>query len=265
MGTGEVGSSPQRTSQALEADRRLIRPSTVLSTKVHKIRRVIRGIYYYPQSSKILGQELTPDIHHIAQALARKFAWRIQPSGAMAQNLLGLSTQIPARAIYLSDGPDRSYDMGKTTLICEHTALKEMGFKHRESGLIVQALKSLGQNRITPEILAKIRRWLDPGLRQKVLADTKTATGWVYIAIQEITREGFSPDKVANLPAAQRRDLFREAGSRRGMSPGVIEKDFWVCWVLKKLFTDPELKKQMVFKGGTSLSKVYGLTEKPHQ
>ena len=69
-------------------------------------------------------------------------------------------------------------------------------------------------------------------------------------------------DKVASLPADQRRELFQEAGSRRGMSPGVVEKDFWVCWVLKKLFTDSELKDRMVFKGGTSLSKVFGLIDR---
>ena len=66
-------------------------------------------------------------------------------------------------------------------------------------------------------------------------------------------------DKVASLPADQRRDLFREAGAQRGMSPAVVEKDFWVCWVLKKLFTDVNLKDRMVFKGGTTLSKVFGL------
>jgi hypothetical protein len=66
-------------------------------------------------------------------------------------------------------------------------------------------------------------------------------------------------DKVASLPAGQRRDLFHESGARRGMSPAVVEKDFWVCWVLKKLFTDVNLKDRMVFKGGTTLSKVFGL------
>ena len=54
-------------------------------------------------------------------------------------------------------------------------------------------------------------------------------------------------------------ELFQEAGILRGMSPAIVEKDFWVCWVLKRLFADPELKNQMVFKGGTSLSKVFGL------
>ena len=69
-------------------------------------------------------------------------------------------------------------------------------------------------------------------------------------------------DKVANLPAGQRQDLFQESARVRGMNPTVIEKDFWVCWVLKQLFGDSELGSRMVFKGGTSLSKVFGLLDR---
>ncbi len=69
-------------------------------------------------------------------------------------------------------------------------------------------------------------------------------------------------DKVALLTATERRELFRESAARRGMSPAVIEKDFWVCWVLKQLFAEPGLKDKMVFKGGTSLSKVFGLIDR---
>jgi len=69
-------------------------------------------------------------------------------------------------------------------------------------------------------------------------------------------------NKVSNLPDQQRRELFRESAALRGMNPAVVEKDFWVCWVLKQLFSDPELRKHLVFKGGTTLSKVFGLTER---
>ncbi len=153
------------------------------------IRRVIRGLYDYPRHSKAIGGPVSPSIDEVANALARKFAWRIQPSGATAQNLLGLSTQVPARVVYLSDGPDRSYTVGKTALAFEHTALKEAGFKLPESRLIVQALKTFGEGRITPKIISQIRRKFDPALRQRILLDTKTATGWVYAAIQEIAKK----------------------------------------------------------------------------
>ena len=69
-------------------------------------------------------------------------------------------------------------------------------------------------------------------------------------------------DKVARLRAAERREFFRETAARRGMRSAVIEKDFWVCWVLMQLFAEPELKDRMVFKGGTTLSKVFGLIDR---
>ncbi len=69
-------------------------------------------------------------------------------------------------------------------------------------------------------------------------------------------------DKVAALPDRDRSDLFRETASQRAVHPAIIEKDFWVCWVLRKLFTCEGLKGHLIFKGGTSLSKVYGLIER---
>ena len=69
-------------------------------------------------------------------------------------------------------------------------------------------------------------------------------------------------DQAANLPSRQRAELFRETGSRRGIGSAVAEKDFWVCWVLKRLFADPVLKEHIVFKGGTTLSKVFGIIER---
>ena len=69
-------------------------------------------------------------------------------------------------------------------------------------------------------------------------------------------------DKIAMRPASDRRDLFSESASQLGMNPVIVEKDFWVCWILKRLFADPRLKDQMVFKGGTTLSKVYRLIDR---
>jgi predicted nucleotidyltransferase component of viral defense system len=66
-------------------------------------------------------------------------------------------------------------------------------------------------------------------------------------------------DKVASLSDVQRSELFEETARERGILPAIIEKDFWVCWVLKKLFAADQLANNLVFKGGTSLSKVYGL------
>jgi len=166
--------------------------SAIDTTLLHRllkkgtIRRIIRGIYDYPVYSKVLQTQISPDMDQVARALARKFGWRIQPSGPTALNLLGLSTQVPSQWMYLSDGPTRTYKIGKQTLAFKRSPPKESGFKLRESALIVQALKSLGSQRISPEVVTKIRRQIDPKLYTKVLKDTKTATGWVYRSIKNI-------------------------------------------------------------------------------
>ena len=69
-------------------------------------------------------------------------------------------------------------------------------------------------------------------------------------------------NRVAQLSAAERLDLFQETATRRGVSATLIEKDFWVCWVLMQLFADVDLRTRLVFKGGTSLSKVYNLIDR---
>lgn len=69
-------------------------------------------------------------------------------------------------------------------------------------------------------------------------------------------------DKVARLPAAERNELFSESAARLGTTPAVIEKDFWVTWVLARLFGQAELARLLMFKGGTSLSKAYRLIER---
>ena len=111
------------------------------------IRRVLRGVYDYPRISTLLNEPMGPDLDELASALARKSGWRIQPSENTALNRLGLSTQVPAQSVYLSDGPGKSYELGNRQLVFKKRRLKESGFKLRESELVVQALKALGQPR----------------------------------------------------------------------------------------------------------------------
>ena len=157
--------------------------------KKGKIRRICRGIYDYPKYSDLLKQELSPDIDLVARAYARKFNWRIEISGDSALNLLGLSTQIVAKHIYLSDGDNRSYNINGTTLEFKKTVLKNIGFKHKESSLIVQALIALGKNHITPKVIDNIRNQIEPKMYNKILKDTQSSTIWIYETIKQICRE----------------------------------------------------------------------------
>lgn len=151
-----------------------------------KIRRVARGLYDYPGYSELLGKELSPNIDQVARAHARKFNWRIEVAGETALNLLGLSTQIPASYVYLSDGPNRRYDILGQTLEFKKSALKHIGFKYRESALMVQALKTLGKEHVTKTMINKLRQQIEPSLRDKILKDVKNATGWIYEVIQTV-------------------------------------------------------------------------------
>jgi hypothetical protein len=158
-----------------------------------KIRRVCHGVYDYPRQSELLGGALSPDVDQVARALARKFNWRIQPSGEAALNLLGLSTQVPGRWVYLSDGPNRAYaigDDGRQVLAFRKSPLKETGFKLRESGLLVQALKALGRERVDATVIDTLRRRLDPALRGRILADTRAVTGWVLQIVKQVCEAG---------------------------------------------------------------------------
>jgi len=157
--------------------------------KQGKIRRVTRGIYDYPKYSELLKQTLSPDIDQVARAFARKFNWRIEVSGDSALNMLGLSTQVVAKYIYLSDGGNRTYDIMGTTLEFKKSSLKNIGFKYKESSLIVQALKALGQEYVASSTIKKIRKQIDEKMYDKILKDTKTATSWIYETIKEICKK----------------------------------------------------------------------------
>ena len=69
-------------------------------------------------------------------------------------------------------------------------------------------------------------------------------------------------DEVARLGSAERLELFTETANKMGLLASLVEKDFWVCWTLKQLFTLPKTQDHLLFKGGTSLSKVFGLIER---
>ncbi|NCB11639.1 MAG: hypothetical protein EOM78_08405 [Erysipelotrichia bacterium] len=158
--------------------------------KDKKIRRVSRGIYDYPKYSELLQKELSPDIEQVARAIGRKFNWRIEVSGDTALNILNLSTQIQAKYIYLSDGPNKSYKLFNDVEIeFKKSVLKDIGFKYKESSLIVQALKSLGKEHITDEVIEKIKEQIEPKMHEKILKDTQSTTVWVYEIIKQICKD----------------------------------------------------------------------------
>ena len=111
------------------------------------IRLLARGLYDYPKIDPQLGplQSSTDDI---ASALAGRDATRLQPSGAYAANLLWLSTQVPMKVVYLTDGRSRTVQVGKRQIILKHTTPRNMATAGKISGLVIQALRHLGRKNV---------------------------------------------------------------------------------------------------------------------
>ena len=155
-------------------------------SKKGTIHRISQGIYHYPRYSEMLQQDLNPDMEQVAYAYARKFNWRIQPSGITALNYLGLSTQVPARYRYISDGPSRRYAIGTRILEFKHTAMKEAGFTYRESRLLVQAIKALGKDHITPDTIKVMSKHMECTSPERILRDVQRVRVWIYEIIKEV-------------------------------------------------------------------------------
>jgi len=102
-----------------------------------QLKRIGRGLYHDPRFNKWLGLELGPEVDEIAQALARQTGSRVVPSGAVAASWLGLSTQVPAKSIYLTDARTRQVRVGNTVITAKHVAPQgsPAGKSHERHGL----------------------------------------------------------------------------------------------------------------------------------
>lgn len=152
------------------------------------IRRVMRGIYEFPEYSDFLKEYVAPSPDKVAHALARNFGWTIVPSGDTALNRMGLSTQVPATWLYVSDGPYKEYSYGAVTLNFKHTSNKELARISYKTALTIQALKAFGQDRITDGITQNIASVLTKEEKQTMLAEAKYTTAWIYDAIKRICK-----------------------------------------------------------------------------
>lgn len=143
-----------------------------------QIRQLSRGLYDFPRQHPVLGV-LWPNVAQVALALERKDGLRLQPAGAYAANMLGLSEQVPARVVYLTDGPSRQVAVGPTHISLKRTTPKNMACAGRLSGLLIQALRFLGEVHVTPERITHLRNALPAEQRAKLTADLAYAPVWM--------------------------------------------------------------------------------------
>jgi len=148
-------------------------------SRTERIRRVGRGLYDIPIQHSLLG-ELSPGPDAVARKLAERDGERIQPTGAAAANLLGLSEQVPARFVYHTDGRPRCIHVGENIIELRKRTPRQMALTGRLSGLLVSALRWLGKGGISEARLERLRRNLSDQDRKSLLKDLPMAPTWMH-------------------------------------------------------------------------------------
>jgi len=152
------------------------------------IRQLDRGLYDYPCTEPELGM-LTPSSDSVARALAGRDAVRLQPSGAYAANLLGLSPQIPMKIVYLTDGRSKTVQIGEKQIILKRTTPRNMATAGKISGLVIQALRHLGQNHVDEDVIDRLCRRLDADAKKQLLKDVRFAPAWIVDIMRRLGKK----------------------------------------------------------------------------
>lgn len=152
------------------------------------IRRLARGVYDFPKQHPVLG-ELMPTAEAIAKALAGRDHTRIQPAGAYAANALGLTEQVPAKAVFLTDGPSRTVTIGPMAIQLRQTTARNMAAAGRLSSLLIQAFRELGKEHITAQRIAQLKKTIPLEKRKQVIKDIKLAPAWMRPIFRELAQE----------------------------------------------------------------------------
>ncbi|MDO5028913.1 MAG: DUF6088 family protein [Bacillota bacterium] len=152
-----------------------------------KIKRVIDGFYYNPSYSELIGEYEAVSIHELALAIARKYNWNIAPSSSTALNLLGLSSQVPTHYKYISSGRYKEYKIGHTVLEFKKVKPGEIANMSLKTATVIQAIKSLGKDNISDEVIKKIREDLSKKEKIDLMNEAKSVPAWIYEVIREIS------------------------------------------------------------------------------
>jgi len=140
--------------------------------------RVARGLYDVPRRHPIVGVT-APSVDKVAKALAGKAATRLQPTGAYAANLLGVSDQVPAKVVFLTDGRSKRVRLGKLDIVLKQTSPRNMATSGRISGLVIQALRYLGEVHVNEDTVKRLDRKLSADDRKQLSKDLAYAPAWI--------------------------------------------------------------------------------------
>lgn len=153
------------------------------------IMRVAHGIYVRPKISKLIGL-LTPSAEEVAEAIAKRDRIRTVPAGSYALNALGLSTQVPMNIVLLTDGSPRVIKVGKRTIKFKKTTPKNLLAKGKISRLAIQALKEIGNGKVTEEEEQKVLALLKKEDEKDLKHDIALAPVWIHKIMKKALSNG---------------------------------------------------------------------------
>ncbi len=168
------------------ADYETVRKTLNRLVKEGRIQRVMKGLYYNPKYIEIINEYEAPSIHEIAIAIARKYNWNISPSGNTALNLLGLSTQVPAKWSYISDGRYTSINFNNNLIEFKRRNNGEISNMSPEIALIIQAIKALGNKGVGEKEIQHLKDKLPLEKKAELLESGKRTSQWIYKTIKAI-------------------------------------------------------------------------------
>lgn len=152
--------------------------------EANEISRVARGIYSRLEIDPILGP-VKPSTEAIAQAIAKRDKARIVPTGVLALNALGLSTQVPMNVVYLSDGAARKIDLGRRKIVFKKATPKNLAAIGKISSLVIQALKEIGKDKVTESEIKIIIKQLANEEPYRLEHDIRLAPEWIRVIMRQ--------------------------------------------------------------------------------
>ncbi len=166
-----------------------VRLSLFRLAKEGVIKRVAQGIYVRPKESNLIGK-LLPTAEEVAEAIAKRDRIRTVPTGSYALNALGLSNQVPMNIVLLTDGSPREIRVGKRKIKFKKTTPKNLLAKGKISRLVIQALKEIGNGKVTEveekKIVDLLRREAEKDLRH----DIALAPVWIQKIMKKALNDG---------------------------------------------------------------------------
>jgi len=149
------------------------------------IRRLSWGLYDYPKTHHLLGM-LYPPLDDVAKVIAKDAGCEMQISGARALYLMGLTTQVPAQTIYLTNAQSKKIRIGKIVLIFKHASPSVMAGAGSKVGVVLQVIRYLGKDRINDNVFDTLSRQMNAKDKQSLKKIARYAPGWSLPVIDKL-------------------------------------------------------------------------------